>query len=398
VNQRTGAASLDYSAVTTPPGLRVVAVGGQSLSRGLTLEGLQVSYFLRNSRAYDTLMQMARWFGYRNGYGDLCRVWLTEEAEAWYRHVTLATQELRRDFLRMWRMKATPRDFGLRVRRHPDSLLITARNKMSSGMDMQMVEREVSLDGRLVETSRLWAAERRIRGNFDRVEAFLKSLGNPTESPHGGAFLWRSVEGQAVADLLRTFEVHYQNHDYQGDSLAGLVEAAVEDGDTRFAHWTVALMAAGEGDPIQLPPPIGGLKSQKRQVRENNGSILISGRSARVGGRRDVRHGLTVEQWAAILARYDGKSGDVPEDECRMELTGPLLVVYLLRGVLKERDGQPARPFGGDDLVIPALTLHFPGREQVGQERVVLYRLNRVAQRELDFEQDDDEADDDDLD
>ena len=63
VNQRTGAASLDYSAIDSPPGVRVIAVGGNSLSRGLTLEGLGVSYFLRNSRAYDTLLQMGRWFG-----------------------------------------------------------------------------------------------------------------------------------------------------------------------------------------------------------------------------------------------------------------------------------------------------------------------------------------------
>lgn len=401
VNQRTGAASLDYSAISEPPGLRVVAVGGQSLSRGLTLEGLQVSYFLRNSRAYDTLMQMARWFGYRDGYRDLCRVWLTEEAEAWYRHVTLATQELRRDFLRMWRMSATPRDFGLRVRRHPDSLLITARNKMTSGRDITMVEREVSLDGRFVETTRLWAAERRIRGNLERVTAFLTSLARPPmDSPHRGAFLWPAVDGRRVADLLRNFEVHYQNHDYQGDSLARLVEAAVEDGDSRFAEWTVALMTSGEGKSLALPSPIGRVSTQKRKVRENHeqGSILVSGRSARVGGRRDVRHGLAVDQWNAILARHDGKAGDVPEDECRVEMEAPLLVVYLLRGVTKGHDGQSEQSFRSDDLVIPALALHFPGQKQIGKERVVYYRLNRVAQKELEFEQDDDEAEDDDLD
>ncbi len=74
VNQSSGAKSLDYRALTAPPGVRVIAVGGNSLSRGLTLEGLSTSYFLRDARAYDTLLQMGRWFGYRDGYADLCRL------------------------------------------------------------------------------------------------------------------------------------------------------------------------------------------------------------------------------------------------------------------------------------------------------------------------------------
>ena len=65
-------------------GLHVIAVGGYAISRGLTLEGLMVSYFLRNSIMYDTLMQMGRWFGYRPGYEDLCRIWMPEAAEGWY--------------------------------------------------------------------------------------------------------------------------------------------------------------------------------------------------------------------------------------------------------------------------------------------------------------------------
>ncbi len=151
VNQSTGAASLDYGLMTAPPGLRVVAVGGNSLSRGLTLEGLSTSYFLRNARAYDTLLQMGRWFGYRDGYGDLCRLWLTAEGAGWYRHVAEATAELKHDFARMRRRQATPREFGLRVRTHPDTLLITARNKMASGVDVVGDTRDISLIGRMVE-------------------------------------------------------------------------------------------------------------------------------------------------------------------------------------------------------------------------------------------------------
>jgi hypothetical protein len=88
--------ALDY--VANRRGFNVVAVGGDKLSRGLTLEGLSISYFLRTTRMYDTLMQMGRWFGYRTGYLDLCRLFTTRTLKEWYCHIALAEEELRRDF------------------------------------------------------------------------------------------------------------------------------------------------------------------------------------------------------------------------------------------------------------------------------------------------------------
>ena len=55
----------------------VIVIGGDKLSRGLTLEGLTISYFTRSSNTYDTLMQMGRWFGFRPGYLDACRLYTT---------------------------------------------------------------------------------------------------------------------------------------------------------------------------------------------------------------------------------------------------------------------------------------------------------------------------------
>lgn len=175
VNQGTGAASLDYGVTDRPPGVRVIAVGGNSLSRGLTLEGLSTSYFLRNAKAYDTLLQMGRWFGYRDGYPDLCRLWLTDEAEGWYRHVTEATAELKRDFARMRRRKATPNEFGLRVRTHTDTLIITARNKMATGINV-VVERDISLMGRGLKSSLLYSDRLRNEENLELVNRFVGGL------------------------------------------------------------------------------------------------------------------------------------------------------------------------------------------------------------------------------
>jgi hypothetical protein len=128
-------------------GAYIIAIGGDKLSRGLTLEGLTVSYFLRPSHMYDTLMQMGRWFGYRPGYVDACRLFITNELKKWYQYIASAMLELRQDFDQMDKMGATPAEFGLRVRQHPAELAITAANKMRTGTEMQ-----ISFADTLVET------------------------------------------------------------------------------------------------------------------------------------------------------------------------------------------------------------------------------------------------------
>lgn len=111
-------------------GISVIAIGGDKLSRGLTLEGLSVSYYLRASKMYDTLMQMGRWFGYRSGYVDLCRLFTSSELNEWYRHITLASEELREEFSYLYEVGGTPEDYALRVRNHPGVLQITSLAKM----------------------------------------------------------------------------------------------------------------------------------------------------------------------------------------------------------------------------------------------------------------------------
>ena len=110
-------------------GLSVIAVGGNKLSRGLTLEGLSVSYYLRASKMYDTLLQMGRWFGYRPGYEDLCRLYTTPGLRDAYAEITAANDELRREFEEMAALDAKPEEFGLRVRTSPAGLEITAREQ-----------------------------------------------------------------------------------------------------------------------------------------------------------------------------------------------------------------------------------------------------------------------------
>jgi len=120
---------LDYSK-HKEHGLCAIVIGGHKLSRGLTLEGLSISYFARNSKAYDTLMQMCRWFGYRPNYHDLVRVFLPDESIQWYTYIASTIRELYQELGLMSRREQRPKDFGLKVREHPGAMIITAKNKI----------------------------------------------------------------------------------------------------------------------------------------------------------------------------------------------------------------------------------------------------------------------------
>ncbi|NQZ28179.1 MAG: Z1 domain-containing protein [Colwellia sp.] len=131
-NKKSDNRELDYSQ-HKENGLSAIVIGGHKLSRGLTLEGLSISYFARNSKAYDTLMQMCRWFGYRPTYKDLCRVYLPQDSLDWYSFISSSIRELYQELDLMARRGDRPSEFGLKVREHPGAMIITAKNKIGAG-------------------------------------------------------------------------------------------------------------------------------------------------------------------------------------------------------------------------------------------------------------------------
>jgi hypothetical protein len=227
--------ALDY--VAHRKGFNVVAVGGDKLSRGLTLEGLSVSYFLRASQMYDTLMQMGRWFGYRPGYLDLCRLFTTEDLRRWYRHIALAEVELRREFDRMTAAGLTPRRYGLRVREHPGGLLVTAMNKMSHARTQRL-----SYAGQLVQTAHFVTTAKAVRDNADVVGHFLDKVGgHATAKQTTGAWLWKDVKpAQLLDELLRDFSVASEGWRLQKPELMEFIRRQTGAGE--LTNWTVALV------------------------------------------------------------------------------------------------------------------------------------------------------------
>jgi len=255
--------ALDY--VVHRQGFTVVAVGGDKLSRGLTLEGLSVSYFLRASQMYDTLMQMGRWFGYRPGYLDLCRLFTTDDLHRWYRHIALAEVELRREFDRMKAAGLTPKRYGLRVRQHPGGLLVTAMNKMSHAQTQRL-----SYAGQLVQTAHFVTAVDVVRNNVEVVSRFLNGLGGPqtAKPPSAGAWLWQSVKSELLVDgLLRDFSVASEVWRFQKPEMIEFIRRQAANGE--LVNWTVALVDTdGNAGSCEL----AGCRAGKAERKPEEGS------------------------------------------------------------------------------------------------------------------------------
>jgi hypothetical protein len=388
VNQRTGAASLDFAA-NRQTGLRVVAVGGNSLSRGLTLEGLCISYFFRNTQMYDTLLQMGRWFGYRDGYVDLCRVWLTDEAIHWYSHIANAADELREEIRRMRAADLTPKDFGLKVRAHPDSLLVTARNKMRTAT---AIERVISVSGEGLETPQLRSDLETIRANASVAEESIRSLARAgiaaNTSPWGNT-IWKNVPKSHVASLLRRFVSHPLDFVFQQDFLAAFLDRTNEP---CLEHWDVVVPNGREPEmefaSIRYRP-------QRRKVAVNYATraILVSGKSRRVGSRGIEREGMPTDLVRRIEDEYRLSHGgtSIPDKEFRAHRQRPLLLIHLTAPV----ENGEALDTGGYPLV--AIGLSFPSFDDSNVARRVRYDINLVALRNMfDIEIDDEPETEDD--
>lgn len=248
---------LDYEEAKEK-GLKVIAVGGDKLARGLTLEGLCTSYFLRASKMYDTLMQMGRWFGYRPGYLDLGRIYTSPDLVRWFRHITDAAAELREEFDLMASSGATPREYGLKIQSHTE-LLVTSQLKMRSARTLRL-----SFSGQLMQTVSLPRDGDVLQRNFKSASAFIESLGGAGEvNPrlkYGPSkyqwygHLWRKVQSTSVVDFLRGYRTSEASHRVNSIALADFIDAMVGSGELK--EWNVALLGIRDGRPSELAPGI----------------------------------------------------------------------------------------------------------------------------------------------
>ena len=237
----TAADALDYFEHRAN-GLNAIVIGGDKLSRGLTLEGLTVSYYLRASKAFDTLLQMGRWFGYRSGYEDLCRLWTSEELWNAYGEVTLANEELIQEFEEMASRQLTPSDYGLKVRNSVQGMLVTAASKMRAGTQLR-----VGFAGTITETTVLPADDSTAEGNRAVLREFLEGLDSASKpDQQQNAIVWERVPGRVVADgFFNRFNTAAAAYRVNAPTIAQYIRNRLQNHE--LTEWTVALMSNPQG-------------------------------------------------------------------------------------------------------------------------------------------------------
>ena len=395
INGGNAPKNLNYDDVED--GLRLIAVGGLSLSRGLTLEGLCVSYFFRNSMMYDTLMQMGRWFGYRGGYADICQIWMPDNAVEWYRYISAATDELRHDVRRMQEENRTPEDFGLCVRSDMRTLLVTARNKMKKAQDYRVT---VRLSGDMVETPYLHRDISTLQKNFNVTTTFLKKLHDNYPLHKGDKKLatglpqYLNIEKAAVLGFLNQYSSHTMNMDFHTDELVRFIE---DNSDGVMDYWDVAI-ASGDGKHINFPGFQCKTVSRSFAVcEEKSRALQMSGKNSRLGSRDHAKAGLSAQDAQEIEKRERALLGEGQELSQKAYFKSgvkrnPLLVIYpvsLKEGEIPDTQKQEVFHELSALPAIIGLSIGIPVIDGM-EPLTITYKINIVKYREL-FGVDDDD-------
>lgn len=397
--------ALDYKkAANSNESLTALAIGGLSLSRGLTLEGLMVSYMYRNTKMYDTLMQMGRWFGYRGGYEDLCKVYLSEDSQGWYKYISDATEELRNSVIQMRRDGLSPKQFGLYVRAHPDVLTVTALNKMR---DTETRPLQISFNGKLIETHIVPAAEDITAQNqalLRELYALLESRLPRSKQDIDGTIFWQAVSWEIINDFLSKYRFHRV---MQSDKISALDYLRKISG--KYPEVDVAFISLKKEVPGQSRFQLSDNEYILCQVRTVVSSLVPDGskkepkmpteekgyftNKQRVASRGSESVGLDDEQIneAKDFARKED-SVNIADKHYRHARRRPLLMLHTLNLVHKPDEDSAPLPLMDQ---VPAVGIAFPGGDFTTTVDYVVNKvwLNQMQQESFDNPDDEDDYD-----
>lgn len=361
-----------------------IYVGGDVLARGLTLDGLQVSYYARRAAAADTLLQMGRWFGYRPGYEDLVRLWIDPETSELFRWTADLSQRLRDSLAEMNAKGLTPKDFGLRMQRHPEGFQIANAKKMQHAEDFVGV---ISLNSSVWESHMLNGSMESRARNLESMKALIARLGLTEASEEGANLVWRGVPADEILAFLQSFRAHEVNHPFgagQGEQppiVTGFADIKNVD------SWDVALIS-GRGRPLGTP----GMPSIQTSVRDGAGldSGILRFPNRRVAAGADLASLVPRERRAALEEEAGRKLAD--RALARKALESPTLMLYLVTA----KDGSDTTsPDRWEGVVasatdpIPAIVVATPQLtadeeyEEIMSEKGVRWKINRVLARQL---------------
>jgi hypothetical protein len=357
---------LDYE---REPSLKAIAVGGNKLSRGLTLEGLTVSFFARRSPQYDTLLQMARWYGYRGGYEDLTRIYTTGELIGWFSDLALVEHRLREDMQVYEQLPGvSPLDVGMRILRHP-AMQVTSSIKQRTTVLTNISE---SYSEQLEQTFRFPVKDLKrlalmCEKNRLLSKQFLAELGDPTRDP-SRAFIpvWTDIAAAKVVDFLRRFDYDQDACGTMPPQMADWIEEQNLHGG--LVNWTVAVRGRESKDSKLgaadwLPPSIGAVFNigRTRLLGSNSlGVITTAG---------DEAIGLTDPQLALAKKRMsDGERTFNRAARYVRDISSGLLLLYPIsrysghdgRDLGFAREPLFANPDSGEARDLLGLAVSFP--------------------------------------
>ena len=363
VNSGRNATTLDYEQSDK----RVIVIGGNALSRGLTLEGLVVSYFRRNTMMSDTLLQMGRWCGYRDSYQPLVRVWMPEHALDDFGYASDISADISGMFHQIVEQKGTPKEFAFRIRKSPGAMLPTARNKMRSAMRVNF---PVVLAGHAIETPRMRNdASIVVENNKAVIDFMLENvplLENVSDWPNMRFF--RGVKASSISRMLSRFKAGMMSY--------GFMIPQIEDYISKMrTDWDVAVACANDGFDDDGRLPFAVKRSARKLAVTNSGrEIVVSGTKLKVTSGGVMGYILKSDERSKAVARFRSIRGNErrePPDsfylqEAKMLGKRPLLVLQYvtMSSLCEESVGEPvAKDFF-------ALSFGFPGSkdDQVEEE------------------------------
>ena len=400
VNGSKQSGKLDYKSNKS---LRVIAVGGLALSRGLTLEGLIVSYFYRNTATFDVLMQMGRWFGYRSGYEDLFQIWTSKVSADWYAEVASASQELKDDIQNMREQYLTPKDFGIKVRDNCDELQITSSNKMRSASSIFM---QYSFYGNIYDTPYITYNVEHNRINLEGVRKltatlfengykfqytnYKKATKDVNDLSDGSSRFFSDVPKATLIDFLRGIKCSMANPNF---NVSNIIDFLSDEKNIGLEEWNIAF-SGGDSD---CNYPIEGLEMVhciKRAVYHGNKNVIqLSARRRVLSGSSEGKYALSKDEIEYVEKIYNSKK-NIPVRAFFENLPQrkPIFIIMMIDPQFDNINklNEFKEELNGDKIV--AFAIGCPGIKEVG--KAVMYKVNKIYQR-LNIEGDEPEEDED---
>ena len=362
---------LDYA--NSKEGVRAIVIGGFSLSRGITLEGLMISFYYRNSVMYDSLLQMGRWFGYRENYADLCKIFMTEKVVEDFKFISLATEELKEDLEMNLKKNLTPLDFGIRVRSGQAGLMVTARNKMKAS---DSITAKVNYNNEIISMRKfslnkeMNLSNKRLINSF--VEKHIDKLSDDLLYTRDDSIGLRDIDKLEIIDLISEFKSlpsSLFDSKLIIDWLRGNNHKSLQKWDVAFA---LVKDGRNNGKEISFSGNIqGNSRTLAVHVMDEVKQIYRLNKS-RLGNPDDGKYGLSREQIDKISTHFGDKNAQ--KKYLWSELNRkPLLMVY----AISPKVHQTNTLIDTDPILLLSLSIPDLG---IGQSKSIEYIVNNVYQ------------------